>query len=71
MEAIRIGINFLDIRRVVIYIILYPNLHLSIPLQRSGQASRDGKKAKVIFLFKHWCFSKKNPLLQLKLKAIN
>jgi len=32
MEAIRIGVNILDIRRVVIYIILYPKPHFSLLL---------------------------------------
>ena len=36
MEAIRIGINLLDVRRIVIYIILYLNLHFLILLQRGG-----------------------------------
>ena len=48
-----------------------PELHFSLLLQCGGWAGCNNKKAEVIFLFEYWCFGERDPLPQLKLKAIN
>ena len=53
IKAIRISINLLDIRRVVIYIILEPKLYFYPLLQHGSRAGYNSKKAEVIFLFKY------------------
>ena len=53
IEAIGIGVDLLDVCWVVIYMMLEPEPHFSPFLQRGGWASHNGKKAEVIFLFKH------------------
>ena len=52
-EAIGLGVNIFDVRRVVIYQLPSPYPHFATLLQRGGHAGCDSKKTKIIFLFKY------------------
>ena len=69
-EAIGLGVNIFDVRRVVIYQLPSPYPHFATLLQRGGRAGRDGKKAEVIFLFEYWVFGERDPVLQLPPKSV-
>ena len=53
-EALGIGVDIPDVRRVVIYGFPAPKKDLGIALQRGGRAARDGKPGVCIFLFEEW-----------------
>ena len=69
-EAIGLGVNIFDVRRVVIYQLPSPYPHFATLLQYSSRAGRNSKKTEVIFLFKYWVFGKRNLVLQLPLKSV-
>ncbi|KAF2174427.1 P-loop containing nucleoside triphosphate hydrolase protein [Zopfia rhizophila CBS 207.26] len=53
-EAIGMGVDIPDVRRVVLYGFPAPKKDLGIILQRGGRAARDGKPGECIFLFEEW-----------------
>lgn len=65
-EAIGIGVDILDVRRVVIYRLPNPDPHLSTVVQRGGRAGRDGDIAELIILFEHWLWGdRKRPVAKV------
>ena len=69
-EAIGIGVDIFDVRRLVIYQLPSPYPHFAILLQRGGRGGRDGKKAEVIFLFEYWIFGERDLVPQLPPKSV-
>ena len=62
-EAIGFSINIFNIYWVVIYQLLSLYPYFATFLQYGGCAGYNGKKAKIIFLFKYWVFSKRDLVL--------
>jgi superfamily II DNA helicase RecQ len=54
-EALGIGVNLPDIRRVVLYGIPR-GYHPAVPWQRGGRGSRDGQDGEIILLVDEWAF---------------
>ncbi|KAF2175447.1 P-loop containing nucleoside triphosphate hydrolase protein [Zopfia rhizophila CBS 207.26] len=59
-EAIGMGVDIPDVRRVVLYGFPAPKKDLSIVLQRCGRAARDGKPGECILLFEEWAKGPRN-----------